>query len=395
MALVVLGGCGFQSNPQVTPIDGNNPPVIDASPGKDAGADATPGDARLCFGRGLVTVCLDKAPTDAVLLGNSIDTTGSSCMQVVSQASGGPELCVIAGKSVTVSATVVATGSRALVLIGADLVHVVGTLDASSKHPVGGPGSGRKGAAAGTGTCAAAGAGKNDAGGGGGGAGGSLGTTGGAGGDGDGNNTGQPVGKSTGGSPGAAQTPPAVLRGGCSGGAGGDGANTDASHTGGAGGEGGGAIYLIAGQMIVVDGDIFASGAGGSATSGPQGAEQGGGGGGSGGMIGLDAPTIQVSGRIAANGGAGGGGGADRGGGDGGDGSTALWNTRAPPGQGDTNPQGNGGNGAAGTAIGMAGQLDVADAAGGGGGGGGGLGIVWIDGMLSAGAMISPAPTPH
>lgn len=113
---------------------------------------------------------------------------------------------------------------------------------------------------------------------------------------------------------------------------GGDGGSADNAHHG-TGGNGGGAVYLIARKAINILGDVFASGAGGVTTVGNLGAEEGGGGGGTGGMIGLDAPSIQIQGHVVANGGA--------------------------------------------------------------GGGGGGLGIVWIDGAVTGGAMISPLPTQH
>src|SRR5262249_29629712 len=151
----------------------------------------------------------------------------------------------------------------------------------------------------------AAGTGADDMGGAGGGAGGSLGTRGGDGGTGDTNNNGPPVGTAKGGVAGVVQLPPTMLRGGCPGG---DGGTADASHRG-PGGNGGGAVYLIAGSAIHIIGDVFASGAGGMSTPGTVSAEEGGGGGGTGGMIGLDAPSIDIPGRVVANGGAGAGGG--------------------------------------------------------------------------------------
>jgi hypothetical protein len=113
-------------------------------------------------------------------------------------------------------------------------------------------------------------------------------------------------------------------------------------------------------------------------------------------MIGLDAPTINVSGMIVANGGGGGGGGSiDDGGGPAGDGTTTNWNVRASNGLGDQNSKGNGGDGAKGTTINMASGVDGSNSVGGGGGGGGSLGVVWTWGTLTPGAMISPAPVTH
>jgi hypothetical protein len=129
-------------------------------------------------------------------------------------------------------------------------------------------------------------------------------------------------------------------------------------------------------------------------TIAPGGRQEGGGGGGSGGMIVLDAPTIQVQGRVAANGGAGGGGGGNVGGTSGGDGSTVLWNQRANAGIGDpvAPPNGPAGNGAQGTTAGVAINLDGNGSDLGAGGGAGGLGLIWTYGTLNGGAQMSPAP---
>jgi hypothetical protein len=344
-----------------------------------------PSDGSACFGKGLLRICFDAAPGQAVTLPgsmNPLDTgVDGNCTKIVGQTNG-PELCVIAGMTVKVSGSFAAIGTRPLVLIGADSITVSATLDVSSKIA----GGLRKGAGANDPGCLVGSNGKNDSGGGGGGAGGSFGTVGGGGGEGDHNNNLPPDGTALGGMPGAAQATPAVLRGGCKGSSGGAGADVPANQTGGAGGDGGGAVYLIAGNLITISGsgDVFASGAGGF--------EQGGGGGGSGGMIVLDAPTIQVQGQIAANGGAGAGGGADAGGTPGGDGTTAMWDKRAPGGNGSIgSPGGDAGKGADGTTINMTTNLggSVGDAAG--GGGAGGLGLVWTYGSVT-GTMISPAP---
>jgi len=344
-----------------------------------------------CFGTDLLNICLTSLPTDPVTLASAaspLDTgIDTNCRQIVPQ-SGGPELCVISGPTVTVSGTFVAIGARPLVLIGTDTVSVSGTLDVSST--IGGP---RKGAGANTGTCPTTSRGTNDSGGGGGGAGGSFGTAGGKGGTGDLNNNFPPTGTAAGGTPGAAQATPSVLHGGCAGGSGGEGDVSGGAHPGGAGGDGGGAVYLIAGHAITIPGDIFASGAGGGVLGGSIGFEQGGGGGGAGGMIGLDAPMIGVQGHVVANGGAGGGAGGNVGGTAGADGTTLGWNVRAAKGTGD--PTGPAGDGAQGTAINATDSLDGGRSDAGGGGGAGGLGLVWIHGTLQGGTMISPAPVIH
>ena len=349
----------------------------------DAAIDGLIGDASLCFGTGLVRVCLSSAPSQAISYpaATQLDTTGSAvCTETIAQPDG-PELCVIAGTTVSIGGTVMVSGSRALVLVATDTTTVSGTLDLSSTS------AGRRGAAANLGSCANPGLGTDDTGGAGGGGGAGLGTSGGTGGTGDLNDNGPPAGQGRGGTPGAAPTMPTVLRGGCRGGDGGAG---DMVHRA-PGGDGGGAVYLIAGNAIHISGDVFASGAGGGATASTPGAEQGGGGGGTGGMIGLDAPNIEILGRVVANGGAGGGGGGGTGGSPGGDGTTTSWNAPATGGIGGGSIPG--GSGSPGTAIGATTNVDGSSNDGGGGGGAGGLGIIVIRGVIDGGTRMSPAPT--
>jgi hypothetical protein len=285
---MLLAACSFQASPS-----GQNPG--DDGPGGGGGVDASgggggggggsdagppPPDARQCFGVGLlVNLCLDAAPSDDKTFGaTNFDTGGSSCTKVVPQTSG-PDLCIVAHKTITVTGAFVATGTRALVMIAADTLTVQagGSIDVSSKIT----GGSRKGAAANTGTCSTLTRGGSDSGGGGGGAGGSFADVAGHGGIGDTNNTAPPNGSAAGAPVGTAQATPTILRGGCPGSAGGDG-STDQNKAGGAGGDGGGAVYLIAYNTITISGTVFGSGAAGGATAGRNGAEQGGGGGGSG-----------------------------------------------------------------------------------------------------------------
>jgi hypothetical protein len=352
------------------------------------GTDGSIADAQLCFGTGLVKDCLPSAPTTAVSYsGDTVLDTGviANCNQTMAQ-TGGPELCIVVGTTVTVGGTLTAIGSRALVLIATDSLTVSGTLDLSSTAA-----DGRRRAGANQGSCSTPGAGADDTGGSGGGGGAGLGTKGGVGGIGDLNDNGPPVGQGKGGIAGAVQAMPTVLRGGCRGGDGGAG---DMQHRS-LGGDGGGAVYLIAGNAIHILGDVFASGAGGGATPGAVGAEQGGGGGGTGGMIGLDAPSLEILGRVVANGGAGGGGGGSIGGSPGGDGTTTNWNAPATAGAGGGTGGLLGGNGAPGTAIGATTNLDGSNNDGGAGGGAGGLGIIVVHGVIGGGSRMSPAPTLH
>ncbi len=385
LGLVLLGACGFSvPSPAAAPID--------ASERGDA-PDAmigTTGD--VCYGT-LVHVCFPAAPTGTVTPASPLDTgTDAACTLIYAQADG-VEVCVVAADSILVTGELTATGPRPLVLVAATSILVGGTIDVSSTRMPSRRGAGSQGAA-----CTSAGAGKNDRGGGGGGGGGTFTSRGGNGGTGDTNENGPPAGTATGGGSGPNQPIPSTLRGGCRGAVGGEGGDSDGVNPGGPGGLGGGAIALVSGGTITVQGAVYASGAGGgtmlgqfnSCAPGNGGFEQGGGGGGAGGMVVLDGAALAVPGKIAANGGGGGGGGACHGGSSGSDGTTNLWNVQASGGIGDT---ANGGaNGGAGSARGGAISLDGGNDISGGGGGGGGLGYVWTKGPLTNGAMISPAP---
>lgn len=373
------------------PIDASTS-IVDAAVPGDTATTPPIDAARVCFGVGLLNnLCLAAAPTGDKPISGAFNTDTGPCTQVIGQTGSptmAPDLCVIAARTITVQGTVAVTGKRALVLIGADSVTVAAsaTLDASSTRS-----PGRSGPGANPGVCAKTGNGDNSSSGAGGGAGGSLAIKGGNGGPGNLNG-----GMAKGGTAGPAQTAPTVLLGGCSGGAGGDGQG----NNGGAGGAGGGAVYLIAGRLITITGDVFASGAGGDGTPNNGGFQQGGGGGGSGGMIGLDAPMITIDGRIVANGAAGAGGGGGTGGKPGDDGTTTSWNARAVaggPGTGCGTPQQNLriGSGAQGTAATSTDNLDGGPGDCGGGGGGGGLGIVTIYGTVTGGNQVSPPPVLH
>jgi hypothetical protein len=153
-------------------------------------------------------------------------------------------------------------------------------------------------------------------------------------------------------------------------------------------GHGGGAVFLIAGTKIDIQGGINAAGEGG--TPGIKNSA-GGGGGGAGGMIGFDAPMITANSLILANGGGGaeGSGTATVAGAPGNDPTTIL---AAAGGVENTVQGGDGGNGSAGLAggSGAAGTSGT----GGGGGGGGGAGLIKAPADATLGANVSPAPTP-
>ena len=334
----------------------------------DAGVDVAR-DAPLCYGTSIANFCLASEPSTPYNLNVATLDTGAatSCTQVVTQ-TGGPELCVIAGTQITVNDIVVATGARPLVLVAADSIVVVGTLDVSSKRSPARVGAGGDSNLCGTATLPGAGAGAGGA------AGGTFGSRGASGGLGNNGTTTVARGVAP------AVSALTVVHGGCRGSEGGDNSPTQ----GGPGGAGGGAVYLLAGKSITIAGSIFAAGAGGGAA----GLLAGGGGGGSGGLIGLEAPMIDVSGIVSANGGGGSAGASGTvAGGAGSDGTTSALTTQAT---GGTGGGGTGGRGAAGTAqptIGANGATSE-----GGGGGGGGFGFVWVKGALM-GTQVSPDPT--
>jgi hypothetical protein len=199
-------------------------------------------------------------------------------------------------------------------------------------------------------------------------------------------------GATTGGVGGTAVSAP-VLHGGCGGGRSGiAGPNLSVpASTQSQGGAGGGAIRLIAHDSIVVAGSISANGAGGA--GGPTSSSCGGGGGGSGGDIELEAPSLTITGILAANGGGGGGGGNTTDTEHGTDGADGVVGDVAASG-GAIAPSGCGASGGDGSAETLSGQDASAPSACGGGGGGGGAGFIFVasPGFTPASsAKISPA----
>ena len=220
----------------------------------------------------------------SVELTGSIDTDSDGrCIPY--EQTGGGSACVIIAVNVSLTGAISATGSHALALIAMDTLEVMPNagIDVASHSATVGAGANGSLCTANPGADDPAGIG------GGGGAGGAFHGAGGSGGSGN--------------ALGAAGTgplgQPRVLRGGCPGSPGG----SDGSTTG-LGGNSGGAVYLLAGTSITIDGTVNASGAGAHAATSPA----GGAGGGAGGMIALEAPLITGSGIVFALGGGGGGG---------------------------------------------------------------------------------------
>ena len=333
----------------------------DPLPGDGGTSDGSAGP--FCYGTGLVKVCFATEPTGTLsITQTAIDTGAFGCASAADVLSGaGP--CYIAASTISLPAgqTTLATGTVPLVLVATDTIAIAGTLDGAghrqqSSAPAGGNFTGCQ-------------AGTNPASGtyGGGGQGGSFLAQGGGGGDG---------GTAAGGTSGAALPTPTSLHGGCAGHSGG--------NAGGSGGKGGGALYLIASTSIAITGRVDVSGAGGNGEGDNNGT--GGGAGGSGGMVGLDAPTVNITGAVCAIGGSGASGATGSSGQSGGDasgGSTAC--TAGAPGT----ATGGAGSGGAGGLAGM-GAVGSTGSTGGGGGGGGSSGYVRIDGTRTGSGPIQP-----
>jgi hypothetical protein len=279
-------------------------------------------------------------------------------------------LCVIAARSITITQAIDTKGNRPIVFLaqGDLLMTAGGVLDLID------------GAGSNDGICPGTQRGTDDSQFASGGAGGSFDTLGAPGGRSGGGSvlSGQPT-----------QVPqPSTLRGGCRGGRGGD--LTTQPSSGGAGGTSGGAVYLIAGGTLTIQGTINASGTGG----GGGGLRAGGGGGGSGGYLGLDAPRVVLeSAKLLANGGGGGGGAnATTMGTKGGTANPASsFPYEASGGGGGASAGGDGGHGAE-SGSGAAPGMDTgSNGAGGGGGGGGGYIRIFSGDIQRTGADITPA----
>jgi hypothetical protein len=319
-------------------------------------ADENHLDGAFCFGHFLdQPYCFDAAPTGDLVVTGPIETTSDPrCDPSI------PSACVIAAHTVTVNSQLVGTGERPLVLLGtlSITIAITGSIDVSSHGNIAGAGADLPG-------CNPNGAADNS----GGGSGGSFGGAGGNGGMGAGN----------GASAGATLTL-ASVRGGCPGGPGTGGSSF------GNGGFGGGAIYLIGGDSLTIDGAIDASGTGGQGSPVTNG---GGGGGGSGGLVILDAPSINLMAMILASGGGGGGG---AGAAAGSNGSDPINSMRANGGDGG-NSAARGGRGSGAGMLGGEAGLNSASAAGGGGGGGGAGYVKVVGGAMINNPMITPPPS--
>jgi hypothetical protein len=283
-----------------------------------AGCDATQGRCKKLvpsnnLGTGYYAATLDWTVAAGTVINTGSGTTQpsitpsvSSLVAVVAQ-SGGPDIASLAFRSITVPAgvTLRVTGGRALALLSATTINVVGSIDASSSY------DNDCGPAANTG-CAPGerpswsadtwGCGSN---------GGGYGTLGGHGASASGQSCFTNLPSLTS----CTNTALVPLLGGSAGG------NTNDSSPEGYtlyGGCGGGAIQLVAGGSIAVSGSLIASGGGGGYERripfAPAGVYErtssnfGGVGGGSGGAILLESPAVTLTGKLFVNGGGGSGG---------------------------------------------------------------------------------------
>jgi hypothetical protein len=322
-----------------------------------------------CYGDPSFVVCPDTIPTsDFAAFGNFSPNMCSMPPRNWALQGQPADVCFLSGKNVTITNDNYFWGTGPVIIYAVDTLTVSGIANLNGRpdyQPSAGANASQCKPFAATPTTS------------GGGAGGSFITAGGNGG----------AHSQVAGAPGLAAAPdaapPSVMRGGCPGQLG-EGADTMFSRP----GNGGGAIYLIAGNQIILQpGSIVnASGGGGAAWAGPR----GGSGGGSGGMIVLWAPSITATGAVVvANGGGGGEGGPANGAGGAGmtcDGTNPL---TAP--SGGTGSQG--GDGGDGFVQGSSAQPGAgANNNNGAGAGGGGAGYIKTNHPLT-GASVSPAPS--
>jgi len=389
---VLLGGChfGLKGVDPRSGGDGDDGGMAGAGDG-DLGSSEAP-DMGTFLPSHVPPGTLDPAAADLPPGITAIDTTALTLNGAAppagvqfAPASNNSSWAVLVIGSWTVDQNVKVTGGRALIVVAAGKVDVAALIDGAADHLTAGPGATLSGKG-GDGLVS------GDFDGGGGGAG--FGTGGAAG----GNATGA-AGGTAGTSYGNTRT---YFGGGSPGGFGGGAPDCLANEMGkGRGGAGGGAIQLSSAVEVTIEATGGVNVSGGGGTGGCGSLASAGGGGGSGGIVFLEAPTVTVLGKLAANGGAGGGAGSGNGNNDGKDGANGALSmmaaTGGDPGAGGFLSSSNGGKGGDG-ATGVSGATRGQDQENG-GGSGGGAGRVWLrtpataTPIIGGGAMMSPSPT--
>jgi hypothetical protein len=373
-AVLTVTACGFQS--PASTLQGDASVSVDGSPRPD-GAVSTSDDVVHVATTDEYTGTDDltiSAPitidTQAMAFGMPLPP--GATFTPAKQDGGGPDLAILHVRKLAVHATVRALGSRPLVVI-ADSIELTETIDVTAHHSQPGPGALSPGPGAGH-------DGQHvdpdtDSGGGG----GSHGSVGAAGGSTDCTAClGQRL--DGGGAGGLYNLGIALLVGGSPGGSAHAAAPTSCNAS--SPGAGGGAIELYARTQISLSGYINAGGGGGAGGTTCLTSSLGGAGGGAGGAIVLQAPSIENSGRLSANGGGGGAGasgGADAVVGEGQDGNDGALGTAVATGGAASGPYGaHGGNGAAAATAATPGATGTTTsiATGNAGGGGGGTGQI-------------------
>lgn len=395
MTCGLQGICEVPGDSSGTPLDASSDSSTDArvdAPGATPQASFTPSNridptwsASLT---GIVTISANTmfdADTGAISGGlTRAGITGEDSVigyfQVPALGAGGSPLAVFTfhGLEIDHAATVVSTGTRAVVLLIGGSAVIDGTIDVAAGHannwsPGPGGGAGGHGIVVADG-CGGGNPGSRDSADDGGGAGGGAGGGGGRGGDAF---TALGFPSAAGGGVRATCLPGELepLQGGSGGGRGSGMFTTDFAP----GGGGGGALQITALGSLVITGTIDAGGAGGESGSADEVDPGSGAGGGAGGAVLLESPSVMLSsaGAVAANGGGGGAGGSDF---VGRPGEHAHVSTN-PAAGGTSNATGGPGGGAGGASafVASAGTDGGHDAA----GGGGGVGAIVIRSRLS------------
>src|SRR4051812_44121001 len=142
LVLLALAGCGFHASPGKALDASTGDSAIDASdpdaPPSDAPTDSTitpDGPPTIsCYGSNFGRICLASAPTSTMTLAGTINTDTSAMCAATVQGTTISNACAIAADSLTITGRLVASGAKALVLVGASSITITasGSVDVSS-----------------------------------------------------------------------------------------------------------------------------------------------------------------------------------------------------------------------------------------------------------------------